>query len=122
MKKFTFGTPEQLVPSRFCPDLRYTETAISYPVDAISFTCTARGCLLTLPLAADEHIYGLGLQLKRFDLRGKKYTLRPNADPIAPTGDSHAPVPFFVSTSGYGIYVDTARYAEFYFGANKRLE
>ena len=31
-------------------------------------------------------------------------------------GDSHAPAPFYVSTRGYGVYVDTARYASFYFG------
>ncbi len=43
--------------------------------------------------------------------------MRPNADPKAPNGDSHAPAPFFVSTAGYGIYIDTARYAEFHFGA-----
>lgn len=42
--------------------------------------------------------------------------IRVNADPVAETGDSHAPVPFFVSNKGYGIYIDTARYAEIDFG------
>ncbi len=32
------------------------------------------------------------------------------------TGDSHAPVPFYVTTEGIGILIDTARYATFYFG------
>ena len=32
------------------------------------------------------------------------------------TGDSHAPVPFYVTTRGYGVLVDTARYATFYGG------
>ena len=121
MKKLTFGIPELHTPTQYCKTLQYTETAISYPVDTIRFEVTSQGCVLHLPMAQEEHIYGLGLQLKAFDLRGKKMQIRPNADPIAPTGDSHAPVPFFVSTKGYGIYVDTARYASFYFGSSRRL-
>ena len=118
MKKLTFGTPEALTPTKFCAGLAYTETEISYPTEEIEFYENARGCVLRLPLGESEHLYGLGLQLKAFDLRGEKIVLRPNADPIAITGDSHAPVPFFVSTAGYGIYVDTARHAEFYLGSS----
>lgn len=121
MKKLTFGTPEALVPSIYCKNFSYTESDISYPTEDIEFFTNARGCCLRLPLKADEQIYGLGLQLKCFNLRGKKLTLRPNADPVSPTGDSHAPVPFFVSTAGYGIYLDTARNAEFYFGSSALL-
>ena len=51
-----------------------------------------------------------------FAQRGKKKTLRVNADPKMDTGDTHAPVPFYVTTEGLGIFVDTARYATFYFG------
>lgn len=122
MKKLTFGTPESITPVRFCKGFHYAPTEIAYPTDAISFELTSRGCLLRLPMDAHEHFYGLGLQLKAFDLRGRKFTIRPNADPLAPTGDSHAPVPFFVSTKGYGVYIDTARYAEFYFGNAMRLQ
>ena len=121
MKKLTFGTPEACTPTRYCKDLRLEETDVSYPVHRIEFRLTSGGCLLKLPFDPGEHIYGLGLQLRAFDLSGRKFTLRPNADPITPTGDSHAPVPFFVSTAGYGVYVDTARHAEFYFGANTAL-
>jgi alpha-glucosidase (family GH31 glycosyl hydrolase) len=39
-----------------------------------------------------------------------------NADPKQDTGDSHAPVPFYVTSEGIGIFVDTARYVTFYFG------
>lgn len=121
MKKIVFGTPEGLTPSRFCEKFSYNETAIKYPVEKINFETNKRGCLIKMPLAADEQIYGLGLQLKGFSLRGRKQTMRSNADPIAFTGDSHAPVPFFVSTKGYGVYVDTARNAEFYFGSSEFL-
>ena len=118
MKKITFGIPEKFTPTAFCEKLSYTETEIAYPVEQIRFKCTQRGCVLVMPLHANEQIYGLGLQLKAFNLRGKKMVTRVNADPIAATGDSHAPVPFFVSTAGYGIYVDTARFTEFYVGSS----
>lgn len=119
MKKITFGTPEKLVPSLFCKNFNYNETPIKWDYTRISFKENARGCTLTFPLADNEHLYGLGLQLKSFQLNGRKFTLRVNADPVAATGDSHAPVPFFVSTAGYGIYIDSARYIEVYCGAKK---
>lgn len=122
MKKLTFGSPESGVPSQFCDNFNFSDGDVKYPVEKIEFYENARGCCLRLPLAADEQIYGLGLQLKCFSLRGRKLTLRPNSDPLAPTGDSHAPVPFFVSTAGYGIYIDTARAAELHIGSKQVLK
>ena len=87
------------------------------PLAAVQAKVTPNGGLLiTMPLEPNAEIYGLGLQFMSFAQRGKKKTMRVNADPRADSGDTHAPVPFFVSTSGYGVLVDTARYAEFYFG------
>lgn len=79
-----------------------------------------RGVLLSIPLQPDEQIYGLGLQLQSFQQRATKKTLRVNADPEIDTGDTHAPVPFYVTTRGYGVFVDTARYATFYLGNKVR--
>lgn len=120
MKKITFGTPEQLVPTRFCEKLAYKETDIHYPVENISFRVTARGCVIEIPLKQQEQIYGFGLQLKSFNHKNHKLLLRANADPVSDTGDSHAPVPFFVTTEGYGMYFDTARYVEAYCGFTKK--
>ena len=116
MKKLTFGTPETLVPSVFCDGFHYEERPITYPTDRIRFKTNARGCRIEFPMQPGEQIFGLGLQLKIFNLTGRQMVTRVNSDPIAATGDSHAPVPFFVSTAGYGIYFDTARYVEFDFG------
>lgn len=77
-----------------------------------------RGLLVELPLG-DEEVYGFGLQLKSFRQTGKKKTIRVNSDPVADTGDSHAPVPFYVTTGGYGVLVDTARCASFYVGSHQ---
>lgn len=112
MKKFTFGTPENFVPTKFCKKLNYKETEIKYQADKIKFNVNLRGCVLEFPIKEDEQIYGLGLHLKGFNHKNTKLCLRVNSDPIANTGDSHAPVPFFVSTVGYGIYIDTARNIE----------
>jgi len=76
----------------------------------------ARGAFVSLPLDEGELMYGFGLQLKSFQQRGKKRTIRVNADPTGDSGDSHAPVPFYVTSRGYGILVDTYRHAQFYCG------
>lgn len=119
MKKITLGTPEDIVPSNFCKNFSYTETAVKYDCDKISFKTTKRGCLIELPLEYGEEVYGFGLQLKGFDHKNHNLQLRVNSDPVAYTGDSHAPVPFFVTTKGYGIYIDTARYIEVSCGYGK---
>lgn len=124
MKKIRFGIPEQIVPTKYCPDLRYEETEVKYDAANFKFKTTARGCVLEFPLQEDEQVYGFGLQLKGFNHKNHKLQLRTNSDPVANTGDSHAPVPFFVTTKGYGMYFDTARYLEVHcgYGKNKNRE
>ncbi len=119
MKKLTFGTPERFKPSDFCKNFSYEETPVSFDSSSITFRKTRGGVLLEYPSTPDTHFFGCGLQFWSFDHTGRKLTMRCNADPLTPTGDTHAPVPFFVTNKGYGIYVDTARYAEIYFGAQK---
>ena len=119
MKKIRFGTPEEIVPSKFCPNLRYEETEVGYDLSSFKFKTTARGCVLEFPLQEDEQVYGFGLQLKGFNHKNHKLQLRVNSDPVANTGDSHAPVPFFVTTKGCGMYFDTARYMEVHCGYGK---
>lgn len=85
------------------------------PIAVSEFTTSGRGCAMEIPLEADEQIYGLGMNLKVFQLAGGKKTVRVSDDQGTVLGDSHAPAPFYVSTRGYGVYVDTARYASFYF-------
>lgn len=116
MRKFSFGSPEAKKPSDYCKTLRYEENACTYDISKVIFKQTERGCVLEFPMQKDENIFGLGLQLNKMNFTGRHAKLRVNSDPIAATGDSHAPVPFFVSTAGYGIYFDTARYIEFDFG------
>ena len=119
--RLRYGTPEKTVPSAFAPK-PLCAVSEEPPEEArrISFTLSHRGVLLTLPINPLIGIYGFGLQMKGFQCRGTKKYIRPNADPVANSGDSHAPVPFFVTTAGFGLYVDTARYATFYCGTARK--
>lgn len=82
----------------------------------------AGGRLLSLPLAPDEELYGMGLQFMRMNQRGRTRYLRVNSDPKQDTGETHAPVPFLVSSRGYGILVDSARAITFYCGSALRQQ
>jgi alpha-D-xyloside xylohydrolase len=82
----------------------------------VTGAATDRGYMLTLPLQPEEMVYGFGLQLLSMESRGKKRSLRVNADPKLDTGDSHAPVPFYVTSAGYGVLIDTARAIDIYVG------
>lgn len=124
--KITINETENLTSVKIRPNdirtesLNKLEKICGIPFDAslIKYKNMTRGLCIEIPLKADEKIYGFGLQLKSFNQTGKKKYLRPNADPVADNGDSHAPVPFFVSTKGYGILVDTFRYVSFYCGSS----
>ena len=119
-----FGTPEQLTPvttRAYSPAEEalaklphVSESPISF--DRIIGRASVRGYEVRLPLAPGEMLYGLGLQFKSTLQRGRKKTLRVNADSPSDAGDSHAPVPFYISNHGYGIFVDTARYLTIYCG------
>lgn len=125
--KFTFGTPEKITPQatrNIQPDstsLQDLPEVKACPVD-VNGGISKRGVLISLPLQNDEYLYGLGLQFQSFQQNGLKKMLRVNADPSLDTGDSHAPIPFFVSTAGYGVFIDTARYATFYMGNKEKKE
>ena len=123
--KMTTGLPEAITPvtSRLVPasvermqHLPEVQTPI---IDAPVSSINRRGVSLAFPLAPYEEIYGFGLQFFSISHRGKKRTIRVNADPGKDTGDSHAPIPFYVSSRGYGVLVDTARYSTFYCGESR---
>jgi alpha-D-xyloside xylohydrolase len=123
--KFTLGDPEKITPvstRRYQPAISGLDALSKVdtcPV-AVAGTSSRRGYLISIPLGPNEMVYGLGLQMQSFIQRGLKKKLRVNADPKVDSGDSHAPVPFYVTTRGYGVLVDTARYATFYCGNKRR--
>lgn len=79
-----------------------------------------RGTQILVPMDSSEDIYGFGLQLKSMNQAGRKRMIKVNSDPVADTGETHAPVPFYISTAGYGLFIDTYRHAECYMGTNTK--
>ena len=71
---------------------------------------------LRFPLSKGEQIYGLGLNFKTVQQRGRIMRLHVDHYGGRDNGRTHAPVPFFVSTKGYGVLINTARYIEVYAG------
>lgn len=120
----TFGEPESFTPRSvlsIAPEVSAMAEMerVSFPLDlqSISAELTGRYTVVRLPLADDEKILGLGLQLLSMNHRGRTRYLRVNSDPRQDTGETHAPVPFYVSTGGYGVFVDTARIVTLYGGS-----
>ena len=127
--KIRCGEPEKIVPTAYqCYPMKKDALAdmpqvTTSPIDLsnISFKTRTRGCTVDLPLNDTEQLFGLGLQINSFDQRSLRKQLITNAYPIGNVGFTHAPVPFYVSTAGYGIYVDTARYVALYCGSHQKL-
>jgi alpha-D-xyloside xylohydrolase len=117
-----FGAPEDHTPVKIfgAPDAMPLEDGASLPFrhgDIVSRK-TRRGFAVEIPMCNDEDFYGFGLQFHALNHAGKRRFMKVNSDPVADTGESHAPVPFYVSTAGYGLLVDTFRYVTFYLGTN----
>lgn len=94
------------------------EPRLPFAWEALQIKEGGRGITITLPMDTSEDIYGFGLQLQSVNYAGRKRYVKVNSDPRMDTGESHAPAPFYVSTAGYGLFVDTFRYAAFYMGTN----
>jgi alpha-glucosidase (family GH31 glycosyl hydrolase) len=74
-----------------------------------------------LPAAADEQLYGFGLQLD--GLRAHKKVLTLNVDHWGQGGGrSHAPVPFYISSKGYGVFFNTSRFLKVYCQVSNRKD
>lgn len=129
--RLQFGHPEKFTPVHFCSAPMDTAGLAKMPFDypppldssRISFHSSTRGYSVLLPMKAGESIYGLGLSTELFDLTktkegqtGRTIFLKPTDSPENELGESHAPIPFYVSSQGYGVFVDTARFATFYTG------
>ena len=75
-----------------------------------------------LPLDKTEQIYGLGLHFKTVNRRGNIYNLRMDHYGGRDDGRTHAPVPFYVSSNGYGVLINSARYITVYVGTSVRVD
>ena len=77
---------------------------------------------LQFPLSREEQIYGLGLNFKTVHQRGRIMQLHVDHYGGRDDGRTHAPVPFYVSSKGYGVLIDAARYITVYAGTGIRVD
>ncbi|CAN5804291.1 glycoside hydrolase family 31 protein [soil metagenome] len=101
-----------------------TMPTASFPIarDEISAARTDRRIVVRLPLGPAEKLYGLGLNFTGLQQRGTVKRLHVDHFGGTDNGRTHAPVPFYVSTAGYGVLIDAARYITVYAGSAVRRD
>lgn len=77
---------------------------------------------LRFPLDKEEQLFGLGLNFQTVNQRGRILNLHVDHYGGKDNGRTHAPVPFYVSSKGYGVLIDAARYITVYAGTGVRRD
>lgn len=77
---------------------------------------------LHFPLEREEQIYGFGLNFQTVHQRGRIMELHVDHYGGRDNGRTHAPTPFYVSSNGYGVFVNSARYIKVYAGTEARKD
>lgn len=77
---------------------------------------------ISFPLEKGEKIFGLGLHFKTVEQRGRIMRLHMDHYGDKDDGRTHAPVPFFVSSRGYGVLINSARYIDVWVGTAVRKD
>ncbi|GFZ38804.1 glycoside hydrolase family 31 protein [Bacteroides nordii] len=72
---------------------------------------------LRIPLQRKEQLYGFGLNFQTVHQRGKILNLHVDHYGGKDNGRTHAPVPFYISSQGYGVFINSARYITVYAGS-----
>ncbi len=95
------------------------DAAFPFRADEIVYQVVGNRIVVRIPAASDEKLYGFGLQ---FDgLRKTGEVLNLNVDHWGTGGGrTHAPVPFYISSKGYGVFFNTARFLKVYSAIGNR--
>lgn len=96
----------------------------SFPLakEEITATLTDGKTYLRFPLDKKEQLYGFGLNFQTVHQRGKILQLHVDHYGGKDNGRTHAPTPFYVSSNGYGVFVNSARYLNIYAGSAVKRE
>ena len=95
-----------------------------FPFEArdIHWQATDSKTFLRFPLEREEQLYGFGLNFKTVHQRGRILRLHVDHYGGSDDGRTHAPVPFYISSKGYGVFVNSARYIDVYAGTAARKD
>lgn len=77
---------------------------------------------LRFPLEKNEQLYGFGLNFQTVHQRGKILELHVDHYGGKDNGRTHAPTPFYISSNGYGVFINTARYLKVWAGTGVRKD
>lgn len=97
---------------------------VSFPAFGNEVVGTVSGgkTSVRIPLIKGEQLYGFGLNFQTVHQRGKILNLHVDHYGGKDNGRTHAPVPFYVSSQGYGVLVNSARYLTVYAGSGVRKD
>jgi len=113
-----FGTPERFTPVAVRESVPRVQGFASLPApsplpfEPAQIRCRIGPSRTTVYVPCQEpgeQIYGFGLDPGAYEQKGLCKHLTVCATVMGKTGASHGPVPFYLSTRGYGVYVDIAR-------------
>jgi len=127
--KGTFGKPDKynLLTAAGCKpkaEVLKNSSSVSFPLtkEDIHAEIIDGKTYLRLPLIKEEQIFGLGLNFQTVHQRGKILNLHVDHYGGKDNGRTHAPVPFYVSSKGYGIFINSAQYLTFHVGTGVRKD
>lgn len=125
----SIGTPEKVnlrSELNITPKLNAIEKMgkASLPIsrEDIHFEIVDGKTYLRFPLEKEEKIFGLGLNFKTVEQRGRIMRLHVDHYSGQDNGRTHAPVPFFISSRGYGAFINSARYIDAWVGSSVRKD
>lgn len=123
------GQPEKydlLTAAGTQPNYKALEQQGAYPFpfsfSLIKGKITDGKCYLRFPLDKQEELFGFGLQFQTVHQRGKILQLHVDHYGGKDNGRTHAPTPFYVSSNGYGVFINSARYLTVYAGTAVRKD
>jgi alpha-glucosidase (family GH31 glycosyl hydrolase) len=127
--KMSVGTPDKLDLFR-AAEIKPALNALSklgtaaFPLSADKITAqTGSGTTsLSFPLEKEEKIFGFGLNFKTVYQRGRFLQLHVDHYGGTDNGRTHAPVPFYVTDRGYGVFINSSRYLTIYAGTGVRKD
>ncbi len=96
----------------------------SFPLSQkeISATLNDGKTYLHFPLQKEEQLFGFGLNFQTIYQRGKILQLHVDHFGGKDNGRTHSPTPFYVSSKGYGVFINSARYLQVYAGSAVRRD
>jgi alpha-D-xyloside xylohydrolase len=77
---------------------------------------------LRFPLNKEEQLYGFGLNFQTVHQRGRIMQLHVDHYGGRDDGRTHSPTPFYVSSKGYGVFINSSRYINVYAGSAARKD